>query len=115
MSKPNLPPVNQVKIFCNKDMGELARDLGGFLGTPGLSVQNMLQSESMAYSSMDQCVIGSVTVTVVYRQYEVPVEALPEEKAPTGEETVILPREESLAETPKTEVPDTVEAPKRHR
>jgi hypothetical protein len=115
MSKPKLPPVNQVKIFCSSHMDDLARELASLLGMPGVSVQTMLQSESSAYSSIEQRVICSVTVTVVYRQYEVPATCdvsdevvrmvarvdgeTPDDEMQrglAGADTAVLPREEAV-------------------
>lgn len=89
MSKPKLPPVNQVEVYAGSP-ADVKRALGALLATPGFSVQTMLQTESAAYNSLNQAVERSMTVTVVFRQYEVPAE----EAAPTGAETAILPREE---------------------
>lgn len=71
MSKSKPAPLNQVKIFSGSDHEALARELGALIGKPNVSIQGILQSESSAYSSIETRVVCSVTVTVVYREYEV--------------------------------------------
>lgn len=88
MPKPNLPPMVQLAIFAG-DPSAVARDLAVLLATPAISVQTMLQSESSAYSSIEQRVMHSVTVTVVYRQYKT------REDADPAAATAVLPREEA--------------------